>query len=85
VLSFGWVSSCSRLAKFAGEKGKPLLSLSATVSLLESALREERGLLQQKGSLGFGDSELGHLKISRLSRLACHGSEQAFIDEEGGS
>ena len=34
-----------------------------------------------------GDSELGHLKTrdQRLERLACYGSEQAFIDEEGGS
>jgi len=52
VLSFGWVSSRSRLAKFAGEKGKPLLSLSATVSLLESALREEKRALTTERLFG---------------------------------
>ena len=45
-------------------KGKPLQSLSTIVSLLESALREEWGLLQHEGSWEFGDSKLRHFKTS---------------------
>ena len=61
----GLQSFTSRKAR--QEKGKPLLSLSTIVSLLESALREERGLLQHKGSWEFGDSKLRHFKTLSLS------------------
>ena len=48
-------------------------------------LKGKKGSFTTQRHLGIGRCKASALPDFKTSRLACHGSEQAFIDGEGGS